>query len=76
MEIIIYKRKVLEYNTKCKCGLVGKIHAKRTITKEVMRSTLVKLWKTTKLFTIFDISPNIFVIKFECQTDKQRFMQG
>lgn len=66
---------MLVENKKGEYNLVEKIQAERTINKEALRSTLLKLWKTTKLFTIFDISPNIFIIKYECQTSKQRVMQ-
>lgn len=75
-EMIIDDRKVFEKNTKGLYSLVGKIHVERNINKEVPRSTLVKLWKTTKLFTIFEISSNVLIIKFECQDDKMRVMQG
>lgn len=75
-EIFLNDKEVLEGNKKGEHSLVGKLQANRKRNKEVLQSSLVKIWKTLKSFTIVDIRPNLFIIKFDCQYDKQRVIQG
>lgn len=57
-------------------SLEGKLLVERTINKEVIRSTISKVWKTTKPITLYDINPNLFIFSFENIEDKLRVLKG
>lgn len=75
-EIIIDEEFVEEVSNKCLNSLVGKLHSERTVSKKVLRNTMVKVWKTSKPFVFIDICSNIFIVKFDNPTDKNRVLQG
>lgn len=75
-EILFDEEKVIEANKRGECSIIGKIQAERIINKEVLRSTLVKIWKTSKIFTVINIRPNLFLIKFESHSNKKRVLQN
>lgn len=56
--------------TKGERNIVGKIYSNHLISKEVIRSTMAKIWKVRKSFYFQDISPNLYVIIFENEVDK------
>lgn len=51
--------------------LVGNLHVERIINKNVVKTTMSKIWRAAQTFTFIDTSPNIFIIKFEDQADIQ-----
>lgn len=57
-------------------SLVGKLHFERFVSKEVFKNTMVKVWRISKPFSIIDICPNIFIVKFENQKDKHKVVMG
>lgn len=54
--------------------IVGKLHMECIIKKEVMQTTMSKIWRTFKPFLFVDINPNTFIIKFEDLADMNRVM--
>lgn len=68
-EVGINEQKLAE-EVKRELSLVGKLTVERTSNKEVIRSKMSKVWKTTKSFTLVDIKPNLFVISFKNPEDK------
>lgn len=52
------------------------MHFKRFVSKEVFKNIMVKMWRTSKPFSIIDICPNIFVVKFKNQKDKHKVVMG
>ncbi|XP_042939405.1 uncharacterized protein LOC122274431 [Carya illinoinensis] len=58
-----------------KC-LVGKMLSNRKVSKEIVRSTLAKIWKLQRSFNFFEICSNLFVISFECLDDKKKILDG
>lgn len=64
---------VMKKGEKC---LVGKFCLDHVVGKEIVRATMAKIWKVNKSFTFHDISPNIFIITFEKQMDKDKVLAG
>lgn len=54
--------------------IVGKLHSDRNINKEVIRSTMMKIWNPLQPFTVQNIGPNLFIFCFDCRTDLGRVM--
>ncbi|XP_042941294.1 uncharacterized protein LOC122275977 [Carya illinoinensis] len=57
-------------------SLVGKLISDRKVNKEVIRSTMNNIWRLAGSFTFHDILPNLFVVTFDNQKDKQRVLDG
>ncbi|XP_042958054.1 uncharacterized protein LOC122293569 [Carya illinoinensis] len=57
-------------------SLVGKLISDRKVNKEVIRSTMNKVWRLAGSFTFHDILPNLFVVTFDNQKDRQRVLDG
>lgn len=73
-DIPIEEDYVQEKSKKGLSSLVGKLHSERTVGKKVLKNTTVKVWRTSRPFSFIDICPNIFVVKFENQSDKNRVL--
>ncbi|XP_042944639.1 uncharacterized protein LOC122278524 [Carya illinoinensis] len=56
--------------------LVCKLWSNRRVGKEVVRSTMTKIWKVSSSFSFQEVSTNLFVIVFECQEDARRVLKG
>lgn len=48
----------------------GKICSTRLISKEVVGTTMAKIWRISKAAQFTEVSPNIFVIEFKNLADK------
>lgn len=59
-----------------KCSLVEKVCSNRKVGKDVVYSTMTKIWRVSKPPTFVEIQPNTFVITFVNQGDKRRVMEG
>ncbi|XP_042974862.1 uncharacterized protein LOC122306500 [Carya illinoinensis] len=57
-------------------SLVGRLWAERRVGKEVIRSTMAKIWRVGRGFGFQEIATNLFVIMFENQEDKLRILEG
>lgn len=57
-------------------SLVGKLLVEIIVNKEVIRTTMVKARKPTKVVTVTEIKTNLFIFSFECSEDKQRVING
>lgn len=76
-EIKVDEEKLVEESKKGEYSrLVGKLHAERLVSKDVLRSTLLKIWKKIKPFFFNDINPYLYVITFESIEDKYRVLCG
>lgn len=51
--------KLEEETKKWEFSVVGKLHAKITISKEVLRTTMTKVWKTLKLVSVQELYARI-----------------
>lgn len=62
-----------------KNSIIEKVHIDRYINKEVLWSTMVEAWRTTKLFSIREISikeiqVNSFIISFHNHTNMENVL--
>lgn len=69
-DVIVNEQWLDEEIQKGKLSLVGRLFVERSVNKEVLRSTMAKVWKTSKPFSVKEIKPNLYVISFESQGDK------
>ncbi|KAF5471486.1 hypothetical protein F2P56_008274 [Juglans regia] len=56
--------------------VLGKIFSSRIISKEVLGSTMAKVWKISKAAKFTEVCPNTFAIIFENVADKMRVWEG
>lgn len=71
--IVVENQLVIEIN-KGKMCIIGWLHAKRVITKEVLWSTMMKLYKTTSPYSVLEIHLNTFIFNFDNDDDMQWVM--
>lgn len=57
-------------------SIVGKIHSSRYISKEVLGSTMEKVWRISKAAIFLEVCTNTFVITFNTIADKDRVWAG
>ena len=62
--------------TKEQVCAVGKLLADRYVSKEIVRSAMIRFWKPTGYVTFKVLGTNIFLIEFEHRWDKARIMEG
>lgn len=55
-------------------SIIGKFHVDRTISKEILRTTITKVWRPFSPFTVQGIKFNTFIFSFECRMDIQWIM--
>lgn len=68
-KIILDEDKLLKEINKGKYIIIGKLHMKGSISKEVIRSMMLKIWKTTKPFFVFDFASNTYIFSFANEFD-------
>lgn len=51
--------KLMEENGKGELSFIGKLYAEITISKEIIRNSMMKIWKTSKPFSVIDIKLNV-----------------
>lgn len=56
--------------------MVGKLCSDHVVGKEIMRSTMAKLWRIRKAFVFHNISPNPSAISFKEHMDLDRVLVG
>jgi hypothetical protein len=56
--------------------LVGKLLAERTITKEVLKTPMVRAWKLSGSVSFRTLGPNLFIVDCENWWDKDRILEG
>lgn len=61
---------------KGKTGHIGKLQAERTIRGEVIRNTMLKIWRTSKPFSIQEIGTNMYICIFEYLLNMRRIVKG
>ncbi|GLT62547.1 hypothetical protein SLA2020_351770 [Shorea laevis] len=62
--------------TRGKSCLVGKLIADRVVSKEIIKSTLIRGWKLTGPCTFKVIGANLFIIEFQNVWDKACVLAG
>lgn len=67
---------VAETQKKGDRSLVGKVYIDRLIGREVLASTLAKIWRISKLATMLECGSNSFTVTFMTHVDKQKVMDG
>lgn len=55
-------------------SLQGNVCADRSIRKEILKVTMGKIWKKSKLMVFKAVGKNIFTVTFETESDKLRVM--
>lgn len=75
-EIVIDEETLLNENWRGDLSLVAKVHTEQILKKEVLQTMMMKLWKTVHSFNINDLGPNLFLICFKCNEDKERVLLG
>lgn len=75
-EVQVNEQRIVEEAKRGKLRVVGKLTVERTVSKEVIKSTMAKAWKTSKPFTLVDIKPKLFVISFETTANRQKIING
>jgi hypothetical protein len=56
--------------------VVGRLVSERMVSKETIKTTLVRLWRLSKSFTFKVLGENLFLIEFELVKDKTRVLEG
>jgi hypothetical protein len=56
--------------------MVGKLLTGRTITKEVLKTPMIRAWKPTGSVSFKTLGPNLFLIDFQYWWDKDRILEG
>jgi hypothetical protein len=56
--------------------IVGKLLADRTMSKEIIKTPLIRVWHLTRWVSFKDLGTNLFLIDFENQGDKERVLEG
>jgi hypothetical protein len=56
--------------------IIGKLLSERIISKEMIKETLLRLWRIKKPFTFKILGENLFLMEFEEASDKVRVLEG
>lgn len=78
-DIVVGDELLLEELRKGKNSIIEKVHIDHYVNKEVLRSTMVEAWRTTKLFSIREISireiqDNSFIISLHNHTNMENVL--
>lgn len=57
-------------------SVIGKICLEKQIEKEVLASTMAKVWRLSKQAMFQEVGSNVFVIAFNTHADKVKVMEG
>lgn len=72
MNIIIEEDEAEELKYKEDRSVVWRVCSTRVISKEVLGSTMAKVWRISKATKFLEVCANTFVIIFDTQANKQR----
>lgn len=64
-QISIEEDFIKEESKKKEKTLVGKLHSEIIVSRDVLKNTMQKVWRTSRPFYFINVYPNIFVVKFE-----------
>lgn len=67
--IIVHIVQLTKEINRRKTSIIGRLHVERVISKEIIRSSMMKIWKTTCPCSIFYIQPNTFIFFFDSVED-------
>lgn len=71
-EIFVNEQLIAKEIKRGENSIVEKLLVERKVNREIIRSTMSKAWKTTKIFNVVEIKPNLFIISFENKDDKEK----
>lgn len=61
---------------KLRRSIIGKLCMDRYLGRDVLRTTMSKVWRTSKPGILKEVGKNLFTITFVTEMDKQREMGG
>lgn len=67
---------IVEIQKKGERCLMGKVCIKQAISKEVVITTMAKVWRISKPAVFKELGNNVFIITFETHADKQKLEGG
>jgi hypothetical protein len=73
---IIQEKDLIETVSRGQLCLVGKLLADRVVSKEIIKSTLLRGWKLTGTSSFKVLGENLFVIEFQHIWDKSSVLEG
>lgn len=73
-EIVVEDEILLKGIKKGKNSIIGKLHVDLSIGKDIIRNTMMKIWKTSKLFSVFGVGSNACIFSFGTEEDMQWVM--
>lgn len=73
-KMLLDEDKLLKEIEKEKYSIVWKLIMDRPINKEVIKSKMYKLWKTSKPVNIYDVGVNMYIISFVNEADLNWFL--
>jgi hypothetical protein len=76
LEIEIQDNAVEDMEKRGKRCLMGKVTAERKVSKEVLRSTFLKVWRPNGLVFFIEFSENMFLVEFSNEGDKNKIREG
>lgn len=65
-----------EENIKEQQSLVGRFCMERNISRDMIQSTMEKIWRLHKAATFKEAEKNLFTITFSTEAEKQRVLAG
>lgn len=61
---------------KVRRSIIGKLCMDRSINQDVLKTTMRKVWRTSKPALFKEVGRNLFTISLATEIDKQRVMNG
>lgn len=65
-----------EIQRKGKRSLIGKVCSEHNIGKDIIGSTMARIWRISKRPIFQEVDINIFVVTFATHADKQKILEG
>jgi hypothetical protein len=56
--------------------VVGKLLADQVVSKEIIKTPIIRAWQPSGRVTFKNLGANLFLIEFEFEWDKSRVMEG
>lgn len=65
-----------EDDVKSRISLLGKLCSNRRIGKDILQTTMGKIWKISRKPIFKEINQNLFTITFGTEEDKKKILEG
>lgn len=63
-KIIVTEDQLTKEINRGRTSIIRRLYLDRVISKEIIRNSMMKIWKTTSPYSILDIQPNTFIFSF------------